>query len=167
MTLTRTFINHLTPFPFDVNVKIAQIDYENFHPAARRARVRQLNSDAMVAVLNETGMTLPAHTLREWRPTTRVTGYVNGITVGNVWCLATNGLLGLFTYWNGVAFLGHIKNFVWTEPVVTMFGVRASGAPAALYTGSTGSTLAQVRKGPKREKKKSRLTVLDELLATI
>lgn len=152
-----------------------------------RETVAQLNRDALSAVMGETRMQLPAHALTQWRPTVRITGYVRGVTLGNVWCLATDGNLGLFTYWNGLAFIGHVQHFEWTEPLVTQVTVvkkhpdgtktvramtlqRTHGAPPTLYTfysmaGTRSGDCAPV--SPKGPKKLTKVQQHAALLASI
>ena len=89
--------------------------------AAERTTTAQLNRDALVAVVAETGMALPAATWAQWRPTVRTRGQIVGVVEG-VTCVATDGILGIFVFDRGqahptlgTAFKGHVASFTWDE----------------------------------------------------
>lgn len=136
-----------------------------------RERIRQLNAEAMGRVLVETSISIRPDALSKWRPTRRVRGTIRGV-VGEVWCLATDGILGVFVFDGGnahgalgKAFLGHVMCFEWTatdmaEPFkdeetgettyhVTITGV---GAPPTLYGGGGTTTKKQNMLASKNKK---------------
>lgn len=99
-----------------------------------RESVAQQNRDALVAVLNETGITLNAQEYNKWRPTQRVHGVIPGMPV-RVTCVATDGNLGLFLpdfdqgHNLGTAFLGHVHRFEWSDGEELK-----TGAPGPLFS---------------------------------
>ena len=87
----------------------------------QRDEVRWKNQTALVALMAEFGITIPAHDFANWRPTVRSMGCIPGVNEGCT-ILATNGLLAYFTTvsfpdendgtkWVDSVFCGHIQRF--------------------------------------------------------
>ena len=68
--------------------------------------LENLNREGMVAVMKETGMTIPAKEFGLWKPTKRNLGQVRGV-YGNVMILAHDGMLGLFQQQEGTFVFAH------------------------------------------------------------
>ena len=60
-----------------------------------RAIVDEMNRSALVQLMLEHSLTIPAREFRNWRPTLRVRGQISGL-YDQVEIIATNGLLGWF-----------------------------------------------------------------------
>lgn len=71
---------------------------------------QDLNHNALVQIMAETGMTMDPRTFFTWRATKQNTGQRPGFNAATI--LATDGLLGLFrNEETGLAFVGHIQGF--------------------------------------------------------
>lgn len=77
-----------------------------------------LNRRALVELMLEHNITIPAKRFDNWRPTVRKTGRIEGIRDG-LTCLMTDGLLGYFLTHEGDAYYGHVTHFMWDEPDIT------------------------------------------------
>lgn len=137
-----------------------------------REGVRQANAQGLDAVMAESRQLIPAREINQWRPTQRVMGFIHGVE-GNLVCIATDGIQGIFMRNDGTSLLGHVGEFEWTTPKTVKFTIETEeetksltittkkGAPPALY----GLRKEKPTKGEgKKQKRKSKRQQLLELL---
>ena len=77
---------------------------------AERARVATLNRNAIIDLMGQHKILIPARELPAWRPTLPSKGDVNGIQDA-ITIIATNGILGWFLTHDGATWCGHIHCF--------------------------------------------------------
>ena len=75
-----------------------------------RARVAALNRNALIDLMGQHSILIPARELSQWRPTQLAKGNIDGIQEA-LMIIATNGILGWFLTHDGVAWYGHIQCF--------------------------------------------------------
>lgn len=133
--------------------------------------VAQLNRDAFVAVLNETGLVVPAAEFAKWRPTKRTRGSVDGMPV-SVECIATDGNLAIFLpvvtegHSLGSAYVGHAHRFCWTtQDSPESEPVDHYGPPPTLFSNS--KPRGEVTKKPRKPKKPTLKQIVAQLLHEI
>ena len=95
-----------------------------------KSEIALLNNTAMVALMHEYNLLIPARTMHLWRPTLRSKGSVQGIRDG-LELIATDGILGYFVLPTEtdekLAWLGHISHFDGKiEPLFSFHGPMAS-----------------------------------------
>jgi len=83
----------------------------NIHGEAEgRARIAQLNSDALMRLCAEHNITLRTATAHLWRPTLRVRGDIPGVAEG-LTILCTDGICAWFVNDLGTLLFGHVQRF--------------------------------------------------------
>jgi hypothetical protein len=85
---------------------------------AERARVATANRNALITLMGEHKIMIPARELPLWRPTVRATGDIDGVQEA-ITIVATNGILGWYLTPDEQAWCGHIQCF--TGEIVTLF----------------------------------------------
>lgn len=141
-----------------------------------RDEVSRLNRDGILSLIELHKLFIPRRDMDRWRPTVPTSGTIDGFfDLGDMLCIATDGLQAYFILPDGRPWLGHVQMFHWTEPVVSMVpyidehgqqrffkSVKDQGAPAALYrkTPKPKKLAAKVKKAPKKTK---RQLLLDSL----
>jgi hypothetical protein len=95
----------------------------------QRDEVARKNVNALVQLMHEYNLFIPARHFPNWRPTQRVSGDIEGV-IESVEVIATDGLLAYFLTYDGSVFVGHVQKF--TGDVKTLFSTpkRASGSAA-------------------------------------
>lgn len=78
---------------------------------------------ALLSVMARHRITLPRNAI-EWRvPVEKTTGYIQGITLGSVELLCTDGIVAWFGFSDGTTLFGHMQHFV-TDVKKTYSGPR-------------------------------------------
>jgi hypothetical protein len=145
-------------------------DENNIGPT--RGEIDQKNRDRLVGLCNRHGLFIPQRDFDKWRPTVETTGEVDGFWhLGQLRCIATDGLQAWFLRVDGQPWIGHVGNFHWDEKVVSYvpyineFGerrffksVKDRGAPSAFF-GMPKVYRPRVAAGV--ERKKQRLSAQD------
>jgi hypothetical protein len=85
-----------------------------------RDEVARKNVNALVQLMHEHNLFIPARDFPNWRPTQRVSGDIEGV-IEAVEIIATDGILAYFLTFDGSVFIGHIQKF--TGKVKTLFSV--------------------------------------------
>lgn len=68
--------------------------------------------DALISILRDFNLTLPRNAM-EWRvPLEETRGYIQGITIGSVRLLCTDGIVAWFGHSDGSTLFGHMQHFV-------------------------------------------------------
>ena len=109
------------------------------------AETDRQNRRALVELMLEHNITIPAKQFDKWRPTVRKTGRIDGVSNG-LTCIATDGLQGYFLRQDREPLIGHVHWFKWDEPDVSYVPyidehgqkkffkqVTDHGAPGALF----------------------------------
>lgn len=145
--------------------------------AAKRAEVDQMNRDALAKLALKWNLFIPQKDYDKWRPTVETSGTIAGLYhLGDLTCIATDGLQAFFVDTNGCIFTGHIQHFEWDVPVVSMVpyhkedgttgwfkSVKDHGAPAALFRKEPKPRVAKPKK-PKLSLAEKALNVLKKAL---
>jgi hypothetical protein len=116
----------------------------------------------MVKVLAMSGLSISPNEWAAWRPTKTVRGDVRGIAYG-VQCFATDGNLAIFQTGQGHWFVGHTRDFHYTDTK----GNSQKGCPPSLFAKEpTGFSGPRKKKAAKTEKEKlrERVAKLESLL---
>ena len=122
--------------------KLHDIDEE----LVERARIATLNRNALITLMGQHRILIPARELPLWRPTLPDKGDIDGVQEA-ITIIATNGILGWFLTRDDQAWCGHIQCF--TGEIKPLFSVPQVGK-------------ATKPKRPKGQKSK-RQTILDTL----
>ena len=86
--------------------------------AIERAEVQRKNIAALSQLMGQYNFQIPSKVFKLWRPTKRNRGQVLGVHEG-LEIVATDGILGWFITFEGVAWQGHIGHF--TGKVETLY----------------------------------------------
>lgn len=137
-------------------------------PRSERELVQNLNEQGMVKVMEQTKLTLHGRNQSKWRPTVPTEGLIEGLEhLGELTCVATDGLLGWFTNAVGETREYHVQFFKWTNPVISMVpyfdaatrqhkffkSVKDQGAPGARYRMSPKVREVKERKKSERQRR--------------
>lgn len=138
-----------------------------------RDNVAKLNRDSLFRLIEQYKLYIPQRDLDRWRPTVPTLGTIDGFyDLGDMTCVATDGLQAYFVMADGRPWLGHVQMFHWAEPVVSMVpyykdgetkffkSVKDQGAPAALHRKNPKPRPARVKKAPKKSKRQMLLESL-------
>lgn len=112
-----------------------------------RAEVERQNRQALSQLAGKYRLWIPQRDYDKWRPTVETTGTIAGLWhLGDLRCIATDGLQAHFVRVDGSIFTGHVQHFKWDVAVESMVpytkedgsigwfkSIKDSGAPAALY----------------------------------
>jgi hypothetical protein len=77
---------------------------------AEKALVSLENYNALIALMQQYNILIPARSMALWRPTVRSIGYIDGVREG-LTIVATDGLLGWYITQDEQAWCGHIGHF--------------------------------------------------------
>lgn len=89
-----------------------------------RAEVDLKNRNALVELMRQHKLLIPAREFRNWRPTLRVKGQIQGL-YDHVQIIATNGVLGWFLNGDIEPLCGHIQTF--DGDVLPLFSMSKKG----------------------------------------
>lgn len=145
--------------------------------AAERAKVDQENRDALAKLSLKYSLYIPQRDYDKWRPTVETSGTIAGLWhLGDLRCIATDGLQAYFLRVDNSLFIGHVQHFEWDVPVVSMVpyrkedgeigwfkSVKDHGAPAALFRKEPKAKAAKPKK-PKLSLAEKALKVLQKAL---
>jgi hypothetical protein len=121
-------------------------DAEQQRQDAERALVALQNYNALIGLMQQYNILIPARTMALWRPTVHTTGYIDGVREG-LTIVATDGLLGWYITHDEQAWCGHIAQFSGDiRPLFSFHGPMSSKAK-----------IKQPRKKSKRQ------TIIDNL----
>lgn len=141
-----------------------------------RDDIAKLNRDGMISLIELHKLFIPRRDMDRWRPTVPTSGTIDGyFDLGDMLCIATDGLQAYFILPDGRPWLGHVQMFHWNEPVVSYVpymdehgnekffkSVKDQGAPSALYRKTPKPK--KIREKVKRAHKKSKRQILLESL---
>lgn len=143
-----------------------------------RDEVARLNSNALSALIQQHKLFIPQRDFDRWRPTIPTSGTVDGFfDLGNMLCVATDGLQAWFILEGRPPHLGHVQCFRWDVPVVRMVpfikptgetgffkSVKDHGAPSALFGLTPKIKKLPLRKrAASKNKKPTRKSILANL----
>lgn len=140
-----------------------------------RDEVARLNRDSLSALIEQHKLYISQRDIDRWRPTVPTSGTIDGFyDLGEMVCIATDGLQAYFLLPSGQPFIGHVQMFHWDVPVVSMVpyvdesgqvrffkSVKDQGAPAALHRRTPKpKKIKSVKKAPKKTKRQQLLESL-------
>lgn len=125
------------------------LNHESTDLHCERETVAQKNRQALCDLLDTYGVCLPQKHFDKWRPTQPTAGFINGLWhLGELMCVATDGILGLFVNSVDNAEQYHVTHFMWATDVMiehpyrdaltgrekVFVEVRGDGAPPPLFS---------------------------------
>jgi hypothetical protein len=108
----------------------------------QRDEVARKNTNALVQLMHEHNLFIPARHFPNWRPTQRVSGDIEGV-IESVEVIATDGLLAYFLTFDGNVFIGHVQKF--TGDVKTLFSMPKRASATKPSRKSSGSPRVRVK----------------------
>lgn len=113
---------------------------------AEIAHVRQLNSNAMLALMSRHGITIPARNATHWRPTVPSAGHIPGFE-REFRVLCTDGCVAWFIDTMDVLFYGHVQHF--TGDIKPLHSTSSGSAQRAEGTQKSTKTPRKSKVTPK------------------
>jgi hypothetical protein len=108
----------------------------------KRDEANRKNRALLVRLCNKHGLFIPQRDFDKWRPTVETTGEVEGFWhLGQLRCIATDGLQAWFLTIDDCPWIGHIGNFVWD-------GEKGRGAPPVRFSVETARAPKKQRLSP-------------------